>query len=225
MALGLAEDAVSAGGEARDVVEDIAPARRVCDRGASRFARSRNCRWTDWDAPVDGIEWLNADSEWRDERPWTLARALLTYPFRPPQTLALLLDRPEPVIRSLGRVLAAASCRRYRRGGCARAGGFRSLGEPYDSAGSLHFPSYDQFLPRVLDRTARRPIERRSPQRTRGACSMRSAPAHVYSTIDALAGPAAFSVTATSGVQHCHDGRDAGARRDLFTCASRRRRR
>ncbi len=23
--------------------------------------------WTDWDAPFDGIEWLNADSEWRDE--------------------------------------------------------------------------------------------------------------------------------------------------------------
>ena len=23
--------------------------------------------WTDWRAPIDGIEWLNADSEWRDE--------------------------------------------------------------------------------------------------------------------------------------------------------------
>src|SRR3712207_7318586 len=24
-------------------------------------------RWTDWEAPFDGLEWLNADSEWRDE--------------------------------------------------------------------------------------------------------------------------------------------------------------
>ena len=24
-------------------------------------------RWTDWSVPIDGLEWLNGDSEWRDE--------------------------------------------------------------------------------------------------------------------------------------------------------------
>ena len=43
------------------------PARRVRHRGASRFARSRRCAGRDDRAPIDGIEWLNTDSEWRGE--------------------------------------------------------------------------------------------------------------------------------------------------------------
>jgi len=50
-------------------------------------------RWLDWDAPFNGLEWLNGDSEWRDESPMTLLRSLLTYPLRPVETLGRLLDR------------------------------------------------------------------------------------------------------------------------------------
>ena len=166
--------------------------RRILDR------RSRNCRWTAWDAPVDGIEWLNADSEWREERPWTLARALVTYPFRPPQALALLLDHPEPVIRRWDelsqqrRVVGVAAADAHARVG------IRSVGEPYDSAGSLHFPSYAtsfrEFsiaLPSVQLTGVAAADARRVLDAIRAGA--------VYSTIDALAGPAAFSVTATSG--------------------------
>jgi len=41
------------------------------------------------------VEWLNADSEWRDETRDRLKRALVEYPFRPVETLGSLLDRPE----------------------------------------------------------------------------------------------------------------------------------
>jgi hypothetical protein len=36
-------------------------------------------RWHEATRPFDGIEWLNGDSEWRDEGPLSLARILLTY--------------------------------------------------------------------------------------------------------------------------------------------------
>jgi hypothetical protein len=59
-------------------------------------------QWRDWSLRVDGIEWLNVDSEWRDESRMALSRALLTYWFRPGETLASLLDSPEPHVRALG---------------------------------------------------------------------------------------------------------------------------
>ena len=43
-------------------------------------------QWTDWTVPLDGLEWLNADSEWRDEFWANLGGVLLTYgqaPSRP----------------------------------------------------------------------------------------------------------------------------------------------
>jgi hypothetical protein len=83
----------------------------------------------------------NADSEWRDDRPWTLARALLTYPFRPPAGAGACCSiGPTPVIRRWDelarqrRVVGLAAVDAHARVGV------RSLGEPYDSTGSLHFP-------------------------------------------------------------------------------------
>jgi hypothetical protein len=197
VALDLPKTPYPLAGEARDVVDDI---HRLGGFAIAAHPGSPKpeLKWTAWDAPIDGIEWLNADSEWREERPWTLARALLTYPFRPPQALALLLDHPEPVIRRWDelseqrRVVGVAAADAHARVG------IRSLGEPYDSAGSLHFPSYAtsfrEFsiaLPNVQLSGVAAADARRVLDAIRAGA--------VYSTIDALAGPAAFSVTATSG--------------------------
>jgi hypothetical protein len=141
IALALPRAPYPLGGEGRDVVDDIHRLGGLAIAAHPGSAK-RELQWTDWNAPLDGLEWLNADSEWRDERPWTLARALLTYPFRPPQALALLLDRPDAVIREWDelaqrrRVVGLAAVDAHARVGV------RSLGEPYDTAGSLHFPSY-----------------------------------------------------------------------------------
>lgn len=197
LALGLPKAAYPLGGEARDVVEDIHRVGGIAIAAHPGSAKP-DLRWNDWSTPLDGIEWLNADSEWRDDRPWTLAHALLTYPFRPPQALALLLDRPEPVLRQWNaltrerRVVAVAGSDAHARVGA------RSLGEPYDSSGSLHFPSYansfrefsiglsDTTLTGNADTDARRVID-----------AIRAG--HVYSTVDALGGPASLRFVATSG--------------------------
>src|SRR6185295_16856890 len=42
----------------------------------------------------DGIEWLNVDSEWRDESLSHLAATLARYLFRSPETIASLFQRP-----------------------------------------------------------------------------------------------------------------------------------
>ena len=196
-ALGLPKAPYPLAGEGRDVVEDIHRLGGIAI-AAHPGSPKPELRWTDWDAPLDGLEWLNADSEWRDERPWTLARALITYPFRPPQALAMLLDRPEPVLRQWDTLT------RQRRASAVAASdaharvGVRSLGEPYDSAGSLHFPAYAnsfrEFSIALSDTTLTGTAEidaRRVIQAIRDG--------HVYSIIDALAGPAAMRFVATSG--------------------------
>ena len=47
---------------------------------------------------LGGIEWLNADSEWRDESFRSLARALFMYPMYGTAALMTLLDRPVSVL-------------------------------------------------------------------------------------------------------------------------------
>ena len=82
IALGLPQAPYRLAGEARDVIEDV---HRLGGFGIAAHPDSPKAelRWRDWQAPVDGLEWLNADSEWRDESRMALARALLTYWFRP----------------------------------------------------------------------------------------------------------------------------------------------
>jgi hypothetical protein len=85
------------GGEAAAVVEDV---HRLGGFGIAAHPDhpKRELAWTDWRAPVDGIEWLNADSEWRDETRAALVRALFDYLLRPPAALASMLDRPNATL-------------------------------------------------------------------------------------------------------------------------------
>jgi hypothetical protein len=98
VAVGLPEAPYPLGGEARDVVEDVA---RLGGFGIAAHPESPKpaLRWAEWTAPFDALEWLNADSEWRDERAVRLAGAFLGYPVRPVGTIASLLDRPESALR------------------------------------------------------------------------------------------------------------------------------
>ncbi len=93
VALGMAPSPYPLGGEPSAVVEDVA---RLGGFGIAAHGDSprASLAWTDWDAPIDGLEWLSADSEWRDESRTTLARVFLNYLFRPGPALASMLDRP-----------------------------------------------------------------------------------------------------------------------------------
>ncbi len=81
------------GGEPSAVVEDV---RRLGGFGIVAHPDSPKSElgWKDWDAPFDGIEWLSADSEWRDESRARIGQILFDYLLRPAPALASLLDRP-----------------------------------------------------------------------------------------------------------------------------------
>src|SRR6185503_14002509 len=84
------------GGESRDVVEDV---RRLGGFGIAAHPDSPKAElaWTDWEAPIDGLELLNPDTSWRVhfDSGWRarlrLLSALATYPLRPSGTVSALL--------------------------------------------------------------------------------------------------------------------------------------
>jgi len=93
VALDLPRSPYPLGGEAKGVVEDVA---RLGGFGivAHPTSPKEDLTWENWDLPFDGIEWLNADSEWRDETLRSLLGAALGYWTRPAESMATLLDRP-----------------------------------------------------------------------------------------------------------------------------------
>jgi hypothetical protein len=184
------------GGEARDVLEDV---RRLGGFSIAAHPGSPKpeLQWGGWDEPVDGVEWMNADSEWRDERTMTLLGAPFTYAFRGAETLARLLDRPEPILGKWDeltmkrRVVALAAADAHARIG------LRS-GEPDDPLLGVHVPSYEALF---------RTFSIAVPSVQLGGDAAVDGPlvldairsGRVYSAIDALAGPPAMSFTAVAG--------------------------
>jgi hypothetical protein len=127
-------------GEPGDVLEDLARlgAMAIVAHPTSRKA---DLRWRDTGRPYDGIEWLNGDSEWRDDRASSLARVLLTYWFRAPESLALILDRPTEALAMWDRATQTREV--VGLGGSdahAKIGGDLDHGGP----AALYLPSYEQ---------------------------------------------------------------------------------
>ena len=209
VALGLSRSPYPLTGEPRDVLDDIERLGGFT-LAAHPGSVKPELRWTDWDAPIAGLEWLNTDSEWRDESKWLLLRILFTYPVRRVESLATLLDRPDEVLRrwdtlNLDRKLVAVAAADAH----ARVG-LRTVGEPYDSGASIHIPTYeDSFrafsiaLPDVVLAGAA------AVDAMAVIAAIRAG--HVYSTIDAVGGPAAMSFTATSGQGKAAGGDDLPA--------------
>jgi hypothetical protein len=139
IALGASPSPYPLGGDSSAVVEDVA---RLGGFGIAAHPISPRAElaWSDWTLPIDGIEWLNADSEWRDESRWHMTRALAGYFMRPSAALARLLDRPEP---SLARWDALASRRRIVGiAGHDAHGGVGGRIEEGDNRRTLPIPSY-----------------------------------------------------------------------------------
>ena len=154
---------------------------------------------------MGAVEWLNGDTEWRDESRWSLLRALLSYPVRPEETLASLLDRPVSVLArwdtltQRSRVVAVAGADAHARIG------MRSLGEPYDNTSSLHVPPYEQMFrlfSNVLVDTSLTGDAAVDAGLVRAAIGN----GHVYSTVDGLVRGAAMSFTATDGATRAGGG-------------------
>jgi len=195
VALGLPQSEFPLAGEAPDVIEDI---QRMGGMSIAAHPDSPRAelRWNDWTAPVDGIEWLNGDSQWRDEEWGTLARALITYPFRGAATLTTLLDRRDDLLNRwdmLTRertVVAIAAADAHARMGPG--------GDPYGRSLSLHQPSYEQIFRSFSIALPQVQLHGNAPEDA-GVVLDAIRAGHVFSTIDAIASPALFGFSAMSG--------------------------
>ena len=192
-------------GTPADVIEDV---HRLGGFGFAAHPGSPrpSLSWQGWDAPIDGLEWINGDSEWRDE-PWMrIGRAVLTYLCRAPQSMATLLDRPEGVLHQWD-ALAAARPVVGLAGIDAHARlGFRQRTDP--DAASIHarLPGYESSF-----RTFSNHVALDGPLSGQPATDARRVieairRGHVYSVIDALATPGSLAFTATSGARTAETG-------------------
>ena len=199
VALGMSPAPYPLGGEPRDVVEDINRLGGFAIAAHPASAKPE-LRWNDWSVPVGGLEWINGDSEWRDESALSLARVLFTYPGRGRESLATLLDYPEELMQrwdtlsSQRPVVAVAAADAHARIGA------RNLGEPYDSRALLPLPSYETIF-RTFSISL--PDVALTGIATADASAVLDAirRGQVYSTVDALAGPGALSF-AVEGKTH-----------------------
>lgn len=155
--------------------------------------------WTAWAADIDGLEWLNADSEWRDEMFGSLGRLLLGYAFRPAEALASTLDRPDRVMEQWDTAAARA-----RVVGLAGADAHARLGaprrtDPDEDGWHLRLPSYETSFRTFGLRVRLDAALSGDPVPDAEDILTRIRWGHVYTVIDGLATPGAFEFSATSG--------------------------
>ena len=192
VAVGVPQMPYRLAGEARDVVEDVT---RVDGFGFAAHPTSRReaLRWQDWEAPFDGIEWLNTDSEWRDESWTALGRALFTYPLRPTETLATLLDRPE---ESLARWDQLARQRHVI--GIAAADAHARLSDEYEDYGIARIPSYESSFRLFVNHVILEHPLSGDAGRDANSLLFSIYAGRVFSSIEGLARLGAFGLTALS---------------------------
>ncbi len=195
VALGMQPAPYPLGGEPAAVVEDVA---RLGGFGIAAHPDSpkASLAWSDWDAPVDGIEWLSADSEWRDESRSTLAHTFLSYLLRPGPALASMLDRPVVTLKRWDvltrhrRVVALAG--HDAHGGIGR--GVEESGARRRTLG--HVPSYEASFRTFSDNVIlSAPLTGRADEDARAVLdAIRGG--SVYTVVDAIATPGYVDVLA-----------------------------
>lgn len=195
VALGLPKMPYPLAGEVRDIVDDVARMGGM-PVAAHPGSPKPGLRWTEWASPFSGLEWLNGDSESRDEG-WSMARTLLTYPFSAAPSLARMLDRPEAILRRWDELTV-----RRRVVGLAGTDAHARLDVRGDeSAGRLAMlpiPGYEPMFETFSMTTPGITLTRDAEQ---DAAALIDAirQGRVYSTIDALATPAVVSFSAVRG--------------------------
>ena len=217
--IGLPQSPYPIAGSAEDVIEDV---RRLGGFGIAAHPGSPrpSLSWQAWTAAFDGLEWLNGDSEWRDEPRLPIARALVTYLIRAPQSLGMLLDRQDGIFNRWD-----ALARQRKIVGLAGTDaharlGFRQRTDPDASALHVRLPGYE-----VSFRALSNHIVLDAPLSGDATLDARVVldairRGHVYSVVDALASPGSLSFTATSGAQSAQLGDALAIEGDVMLRAS-----
>jgi hypothetical protein len=204
-------------GEPRDVVADV---RRLGGFGIAAHPDSPKpeLRWRDWDAPVDGVEWINPDTSWRVHAAtgwrsrFRLLEGLLHYPIRPPETLARLLTGFED---TMAHWTALAGHRPVV--GLAGVDGHAKLefrdSDPGDNRFSFPLPNYEaSFRMLSVHVTPERPLSGLPGDAAADAALVMRAirGGHLYMAIDGLASPPEFEFTATNERGTARQGDELG---------------
>jgi hypothetical protein len=193
--VGLPQAPYPLGGEASAVVEDVA---RLGGFGFVAHAHSArpDLAWTDWSLPVDGVEWMNGDSEWRDEPRGRLLRALFDYLVRPAPAMASMLDRPVTTLTTWdtlsSRRAIVAVAGHDAHGGIGRGdegGGWRGVTAPSYEA------SFRTFTTRVR---LERPFSRADAAGDAAALLSALRAGRAFTAVDALAAPAYLDFRAST---------------------------
>jgi hypothetical protein len=210
---GLPKTPYPLGGDAEAVIEDV---RRLGGVGAAAHPTSprEELAWHAPEAEPDGVEWLNADSEWRDESRLRLSRALLDYVWRPAGALASILDRPIEALALWDNLSA-----RRPTPGLAGHDAHGGLGEEGGGGAGrrLHLPSYEAafrtFSLNIL------PSSRLSGDGASDAARLLDAlrEGRAFTAIDAVAGPARLEFTAAADGDVVPMGGSTPARRARLT--------
>jgi hypothetical protein len=178
-------------GEARDVVADV---KRLGGLGVVAHPDSEKpaLRWSAWDTPFDAVEWLNADSEWRDEPGLRLTRAVLQFPWRQSETLASLFDRPEATLArwddqtKTRRIVAIAGTDAHARIG------LWGRTDPYGPGADLEIPSYEASFRTFAIRVGLDSVLSGNASHDAAAVLAGLRSGRLYTAIDALAHPPQF---------------------------------
>jgi len=192
-------------GTPEDVIEDVG---RLGGFGVAAHPGSPrpSLSWQGWDAPIDGLEWINSDSEWRDEPRLPIARALLTYFLRAPESMAMLLDRPAAVLdrwdslTPTRRIVALAGADAHARLG------FRQRGDPDGETFHVRLPGYASSFRTFSNHVVLEKALSGDAMADARAVLDAIRNGHVYSVIDALATPGSLTFSATSGSRAAQTG-------------------
>jgi hypothetical protein len=198
VALGLPGAPYPLAGTPQAVIEDV---KRLGGFGIAAHPGSPrpSLQWTDWTAAIDGLEWINGDSEWRDEPRLPLARALVSYLFAAPEAMGALLDRPTSVLEGWDRlnrsrrVFAIAGIDAHARVGYE---------QDSDSARTgfyLPIPGYEEAFRTFSNHIVLDAPPSGNATSDAGALLAAIRSGRSYSVIDALASPGGLSFGATSG--------------------------
>jgi len=200
VALGLPVAPYPLAGTAADVLEDVHRLGGIGIAGHPDSPRPA-LSWQAWDSRVDGIEWINADSGWRDESVPALARTVMSFGFRAPASMAALLDRPVELLARWDDMGATRSVPALAAADAHARLGLRQATDPDVSRLHLPVPGYEATFRTFSNHVVlERPL---GGDAVADAAAVLGALRHgrLFTVIDALATPGALEFTAESAVR------------------------
>lgn len=187
-------------GEPRDVIADV---KRFGGFGFAAHPDSPKpaLAWQDLSLPIDGLEWLNLDNEWRTLSAWRLSRGLAHYFVRPASTVGSLVGHAGGM---LARWADLARTRRIVGLLASDAHARIASGDEYAGGVGVPVPSYEAAF-----RSARVYLELPAPLTGRAEADAGRVLAairdgRVYGSIDAWAVPGSVTFVVSRGG---HDAR------------------